>query len=275
MQSHDGAYGITIRPRGRTAADEYYHEGNTWIEGREGSTYTIDITNRTGSRALFVVSVDGLDVLEGKPAGLHSRGYVLSALETLSIPGWKVNDSTAAEFYFSRSSKSYVSSMGGNVSNTGVIGVMVFAESVTVALNPSWADVNISPYSIPRYNVSTTPLSPNWVSSNSATLTASSVRGLAKQIGIMSNSAQASYGASQQEVGTGFGDATSWQTNTVQFMKQDANKPNAMLAIYYNTAKNLEKMGIQLRRKHNPSYKANPFPAYNGGGCVPPPGWQG
>jgi hypothetical protein len=254
MWSSEGTYGVTIRPRSRGAADEYWHEGNTWIEGREGSTYTIDITNRTTRRALFVVSVDGLDVLEGKPAGLQSRGYVLNAGETVSVPGWKLNNSTAAEFYFSRSSNSYVNNIGGNVSNTGVIGVMVFAEHGVHAPTP---------YNDAMWNHLSAP--PAW---NPKAINAHMVRSLANNVGICSSSAH-------QDVGTGFGDATPWHTRTEEFHKEDANNPNAIMVIYYNTAKNLEKMGIQLRRKHNPSYKANPFPAYSSPGCVPPPGWRG
>ena len=113
-------YELTIRPLGRKPADEYYHNGSIWIEGREGNNYTIDLTNRSNHRALFILSVDGLDVLEGKTAGLNSQGYIIAGGQTISVPGWKINNNQAAVFYFSRSRDSYVNSIGGSTTNTGV-----------------------------------------------------------------------------------------------------------------------------------------------------------
>ena len=105
-------YEVLIRPLGRGAADEYWHNGSVWIEGREGSKYTIDLINRGTARACFVVSVDGLDVLEGKPAGLDSQGYIVNPGTTVSVPGWRLNDAQAAEFFFSRTKDSYVTQIG-------------------------------------------------------------------------------------------------------------------------------------------------------------------
>ena len=79
-----------------------------------------------------------------------------------------------------------------------------------------------------------------------------------------------------QDVGTGFGNATQWQTQATQFRRANPDQPDAVVAMYYNTARNLEKMGIRLRRKRDVSYQANPFPAYNNpSGCKPPDGWSG
>jgi hypothetical protein len=76
-----------------------------------------------------------------------------------------------------------------------------------------------------------------------------------------------------QDVGTGFGEATGFNTSQVSFIREDENNPTAILAMYYNTAKNLQKMGIQLRSKNNVGYSPNPFPAVTGTGCVPPTDW--
>ena len=76
-----------------------------------------------------------------------------------------------------------------------------------------------------------------------------------------------------QEIGTGFGDATTWQTTTTNFTRANPTTPDSILAVYYNTARNLEKMGIQLKKRKDVSRVANAFPAYDPG-CKPPPGWQ-
>jgi len=92
---------------------------------------------------------------------------------------------------------------------------------------------------------------------------------------VMSSQAVAESNSSQ-DVGTGFGHATDWHTNEAQFTKRNPSQPDALIAIYYNTAKNLQKMGIRLKTKHNPSYQANPFPAYASpsNGCPTPSGWR-
>lgn len=284
-------YELLVRPRGRTPADEYYHNGAVWIEGREGNNYTIDIRNNTHRRALFIVSVDGLDVIEGQPAGPKSQGYVVGPRETISIPGWKLNNQEAAEFFFSRSRDSYVNAIGGTTTNTGVIGAMVFAEYQITGIDPFGISVyysgNATNHNMRSYNS-------GWVGSaltesSDRRINASMVQSAAAAMpmnaaevktsgGILGIAAQQSVVTSSpvtQDVGTGFGQATTWQTHTTQFRRANPDHPDAVLALYYNTARNLEKMGIRLRKKRDVSYQANPFPGYTTTGCKPPTGWNG
>lgn len=220
-------YEMLVRPKNRTAADEYYHQGNVWIEGREGSDYCIELRNHTATPAMFVVSVDGLDVLHGKPAGPQSPGFIVGAFGVTVVQGWNINNQQAAAFLFSRKSTSYVNQIGGSTTNTGVIGTMVFAQKPQV---------------------------------------------ISTQAAMFRNSLVASsYGNS---LGTGFGETVSQKLTHEQFQAATPGQPQAILAVYYNTAKNLEKMGIRLRRRKDVSYQADPFPAYNTG-CTPPPGWKG
>jgi hypothetical protein len=288
---------MIVRPRGRTPADEYYHNGVIWIEGREGNNYTIDIRNNTPTRALFIVSVDGLDVLAGQPAGPNSQGYVVNPHNTISIPGWKINNQQAAEFYFSRSRESYVNSIGGSTANTGVIGAMVFAEytvfTTTHITNNNLRDYNL-PISSNRYpDVTASAVDNSWVynkltKSTDRRIDAASVHAALSAIPMNSAEIKTSggiFGANQlanitsspvtQDVGTGFGNTTQWQTQATQFRRANPDQPDAVLAMYYNTARNLEKMGIRLRKKRDVSYQANPFPAYSNSGCKPPDGWNG
>lgn len=258
MLDNSRQYELTIRPLGRRSADEYYHEGSIWIEGREGNTYTIDIKNNTYKRMLFVVSVDGLDVLEGKLAGLNSQGYVLNANQTISIPGWKLNNQEAAEFFFSRSRDSYVNAIGGSTTNTGVIGVMIFSEKL-----PDYTSLTTLPYN-------------GYLYPNSTIGVLRADLGMNISSSAVSNQVYVSQNLSQ-DVGTGFGESTTWKTSNTTFEKANSNEPDCILAVYYNTAKNLEKMGIALRRRNDVAHKANPFPTYSSSspGCKPPRDWQG
>ena len=248
-------YELLVRPLGRTPADEYYHNGSVWIEGREGNSYVVDLRNNTSQRALFILSVDGLDVLSGNPAGPNSSGYVIAPYTTISVPGWKLNNQQAAEFFFSRSKDSYVNSIGGSTANTGVIGAMIFSEAV---LYTSVGVANTNPIWWPALNTSTTPVD---VQSTSTT----------RRVDISKN-VTAAQNYISQEVGTGFGNSVDWNTSSMTFQRSNPTQPDTILAVYYNTAKNLEKMGIQLRSRNNVGYMANPFPTYSSS-CQPPPGW--
>lgn len=246
MFDSSAQYQLEICPLGRRPADEYYHQGQVWIEGREGSTYTLRFTNRSPDRVLTIFSVDGLDVLKGKPAGHLSEGYVVNGNSTLEIPGWKLDAATAAEFFFSRSSKSYVAKIGGNVSNTGVIGAMVFREyqwrpSLTVS------SVNNIAFANPSSSVA---------------------RGIYNHSG-----SAASLSSVTQSVGTGFGAATQWNTVNTQFNRENSTVPNAIMAVYYDSSKNLQKRGIVLRTRYGTTVSNSAFPAYTNG-ATPPPGWQ-
>lgn len=291
MLDNQRKYELVIRPLGRSRADEYVHNQAVWVEGREGNSYTIDITNHTYARTLFIVSVDGLDVLEGKTAGLNSQGYVLNGRETISIPGWKLDNNQAAEFYFSGNKSSYVDSIGGDTSNTGVIGAMAFSEYVQPYYQYSNFTVGGTAGN-PRDMFGTTSRGINsggalhvndiavHYSGNSGIAQNASMgpTGMAGPKGVLGSAGAAGiYNVSAettQDVGTGFGDATDWNTVTTSFRRANPNNPDAILAIYYNTAKNLERMGIQLRRKKSYTRSANPFPGYNNNGCPTPPGWK-
>ncbi len=241
---------LAVCPLGRRPADEYYHQGQVWIEGREGNTYTLRFTNRTAGRVFVVFSVDGLDVLKGKPAGHLSEGYVVNANSTLDVPGWKLNDSSAAEFFFSRSDKSYVAKIGGNVNNTGVIGAMVFKE---------YYQPNLYPNAFPTYPYNGQPYTGNPVPRGVYSISANSIQASATSAGLNS-------------VGTGFGNTTEWNTTTTTFVKENATVPNAIMAIYYDSRKNLERRGIVMKSRYN-NVSNSAFPAYITG-ATPPPDWK-
>jgi hypothetical protein len=262
MFDNQRRYELVIRPLGRNPADEYLHEDNIFIEGREGNSYTIDLRNHTNQQALFILSVDGLDVLEGKPAGLESQGYIVPGYGSVNVPGWKLNNKQAAEFYFSRSRESYVNQIGGQTTNTGVVGVLVISEAYDTSFTPFEMS---QAYGNSWRNYRSPPMWGNFGKSDPYQ-TKDTI------VGQCTNSAKSTKSMNyvEQDVGTGFGGTTNWKTVTESFRRANPTIPDTMLAIYYNTAKNLEKMGIRLRHKRDAGYMADPFPSYSGG-CKPPP----
>jgi hypothetical protein len=104
--------------------------GRTYVVGREGERYNIVIRNNTGGRFEVVASVDGLDVIDGRPATTGKRGYLLPPHGKLVIDGFRKSDSTVAAFRFGKVSDSYAARTTGG-RNVGVIGVAFFGERGT------------------------------------------------------------------------------------------------------------------------------------------------
>lgn len=110
---------------------QFRHKGTRFIEGRKGSDFEIRFKNNTWRRIEVVASVDGLSVINGKPCGTESEGYLVPARQSITIPGWRLNNDAVAKFVFNDKSRSYTAQMGHGKQNAGVIGFMVFEEEHT------------------------------------------------------------------------------------------------------------------------------------------------
>jgi hypothetical protein len=81
---------------------EYLHEGTVWVEGQKNRRYALRLINRTGRRVEVVASVDGLDVVDGKPGDYRTkRGYVLEPWQTYDVEGFRLDLGRVAAFRFS------------------------------------------------------------------------------------------------------------------------------------------------------------------------------
>ena len=106
----------------------YQSGGRRYVVGRAGQRYSLVVKNLAKSRLEVVLSVDGLDVLDGKAASYRKRGYIVSPGQTLEVKGWRTSQDAVAAFKFSSVSGSYSNLKGSGTRNVGVIGMAVFAE---------------------------------------------------------------------------------------------------------------------------------------------------
>jgi hypothetical protein len=113
---------------GLLPAYKSYGNYRRFVEGKAGGSYSIAVKNVCKSRIQVVISVDGLDVLDGKPAGTSRPGYVISPGETLEIKGFRTSYDAVAAFKFSSVSQSYANTRHGDTRNVGVIGLAAFLE---------------------------------------------------------------------------------------------------------------------------------------------------
>lgn len=111
-----------------TPVREFLHDGRYYVEGRKGERYVLRLVNRTDRRVEVVATVDGLDVVDGKPGDfVRKRGYVLAPWQTYDIDGFRLDMGRVAAFRFSSVNGSYAARTG-NARNVGVIGVAFFEE---------------------------------------------------------------------------------------------------------------------------------------------------
>jgi hypothetical protein len=98
-----------------------------YVQGNAGERYVLRITNPTPRRIEAVVSVDGLDVIDGESGDLRKRGYVVPAYGETRIEGFRTSQADVATFRFSSVSGSYAGQKG-KPRNVGVIAVALFEE---------------------------------------------------------------------------------------------------------------------------------------------------
>lgn len=121
-----GAFGFLPTYRSYPSYSRGGGDNRRFVEGSHGSTYSIVLHNRCKADLQVVLSVDGLDVIDGKPASVTKRGYVVPAGKTLEVKGYRTGYGSVAAFQFSSVSGSYANLSRGDTRNVGVIGLAVY-----------------------------------------------------------------------------------------------------------------------------------------------------
>lgn len=279
---------------------EFGASGLSYVEGRPGTHYSIKFRNNTPDRVLAVFSVDGLDVLDGKPCTAESRGYIVQGYSSCDITGWRTSLDNVAEFVFSKKKGAYSTKTGGTDLNCGVIAVKVFNEKQAVLSTPA---ILVQPY-IPYVPYPINQAWPwSWTSGIGVCGCATSQKMDGAHASYYQNvdlsSVQASTMNCSTSVDTGYlsaknattdtatlNNATAVNTavsNTADFnlgtawgtIKQDAvtlssferGTEAATLTLYYSDAEGLKAAGIDVSKK---VAVEKPLPQAFGGFCTPP-----
>ena len=104
----------------------YGSGGRRLVQGDHGSEYMLVVKNRCKCEIEVLLSVDGLDVMDGKTASFSKRGYLIDAGKTLEVEGFRTGYGSVAAFRFSSVGASYANMRHGDTRNVGVIGLAVF-----------------------------------------------------------------------------------------------------------------------------------------------------
>lgn len=112
---------------------KYAYLGEVYVEAKCGAEYSIKIRNNTYNRRLYLVSVDGINVIDGQAAGNSNAGYIINGYNSLDIKGFRISEEKVRAFEFNYKDNSYAScspTTNGDTSNCGIIGVKVFDEKI-------------------------------------------------------------------------------------------------------------------------------------------------
>lgn len=121
---------VESRSWGSGCAFDYYEAGGrAFVIGKPGASYRLRLHNLSDERLEVVVSVDGLDVLDGQPATVRKRGYVIEKRGTITVEGMRVNGQLRTlEFGTVSGSRAATGFGEKGARNVGVIGVACYAE---------------------------------------------------------------------------------------------------------------------------------------------------
>jgi hypothetical protein len=131
-----GAVAIGLRSESGRFLSGFTAGERRFVVGEAGIRYSIVLRNLTPNRFECVVSVDGLDVLDGKAASFSKRGYILDPHGELEIDGFRQSMEEVAAFRFGSVRGSYANQKHGDARNVGVIGVALFHERGTAPWTP-------------------------------------------------------------------------------------------------------------------------------------------
>ena len=238
-----GPYSVEIVDEGGSPLPAFERAGRTYVLGALGHRYLLRVQNRSGQRIEVVASVDGRDVIDGRPGSWSKRGYIVGPYQDVSIDGYRLNQESVAAFRFSSVPRSYASQMG-DARDAGVIGVAVFAERLPIYYQ-----------SPPLRRAPDAP-------------------------GPMGG-ADAKEGARAERpgLGTEFGEEHASHVDSVHFAR-GSSAPSAVLTVHYDDRPGLLALGIDVDR-HGWAHgqdswlreTAEPF-RRNASFAQPPPGWR-
>jgi hypothetical protein len=266
-EARSGPYLLQVVDQGGRPLPTFWHRGRTYVLGRLGKRYLLRVRNDSWRRIEVVGSVDGRDVVDGRPASLGKRGYLVEPYGELTIDGFRLSQESVAAFRFSTVARSYAARVG-DARDVGVIGLAVFPERAQAwRPPPPWPmgrgrDRDDAPAGV----------SPGMSSEG---------RGAAEAQAAPApgDAARADARAERRPgLGTEFGEEHGSHVEHVAF-ERASNRPEALLTVRYDDRSGLAALGIDLDGRlagRDEAWRretARPFPA-SPGYSAPPPGWR-
>ncbi len=263
-------YSIQIVDENGISLPTYQRAGRTYVLGTLGQRYLLRVRNESGQRIEVVASVDGRDVLDGRPAGWSKRGYIVDPYGALTIDGYRLSQDAVAAFRFSSVPRSYAAQMG-SARDVGLIGVAVFTERQPIRYwpYPLRRDGNVP---VPQADKESSVEGgvPPSEHGNTPPAPAAPNSGIASRIPAPTE---------RPGLGTEFGEEHASHVYTVHF-ERASSTPATVLAVRYDDRAGLLALGIDVDgggwySGQDTQFRetAQPF-RRNASFSQPPPGWR-
>jgi hypothetical protein len=206
----------------------YWYEGRAYVVGRPGNEYQVIVRNRLGEDLLAVVSVDGLNVMNGQAANPRQAGYIAAPYSRIDIRGWRKSLDEIAAFYFTQLGDSYAARRG-RPENVGVIGVALFQRK------------RIEPP--PEAAADPAPYRPSPFARDRSEAQRESANENRAQPKLQSGTTAQSAPAPSAPLGTGHGRREESRVQWQHF-ERATDSPVETIAIYYDSYRNLVAQGV-------------------------------
>jgi hypothetical protein len=213
----------------------FHRDGRSYVLGTIGARYSVVVTNSTARRVEAVISVDGLDAIDGKGADyVHKRGYILPAYGSATIEGFRTSLERVATFRFSSVADSYAGRQG-QPRDVGVIGVAFFPEQAPVAVSQlPPAPREAAPQTNRSAAAPPPPAAASAPSADVAAEQSSSAGALRRDR------------AERKGLGTEFGEARDSHVEETEFVRANATLPSDIVAFRYNDRAGLVALGFPM-----------------------------
>jgi hypothetical protein len=267
----DSPYRVELLYGDSSRLPTFYSNGRAYVLGTIGERYRIHIANPTSRRVEAVVSVDGLDAIDGRTASFEDkRGYVIAPYGEITIDGFRTSVAEVATFRFSSVRDSYAARKG-QPRNVGVIGVAFFPERERpVAVMP-----RPSPYydDRPQYDDrprSSAPSKGGYDAEGSARAPGSPPPAPSAAADSRAADGAGSYGRAPRReerrgLGTEFGEQRYSSVGYTSFQRENAIYPAHVIELRYNDRQGLLALGVRVdevvgRDDVSLRESADPFP---------------
>ncbi|MCP4446898.1 MAG: hypothetical protein GY811_16340 [Myxococcales bacterium] len=254
-------YDVTIVGEDGRELDTYSQRNRFYVHGQTGERYSIRVDNPTNRRVEAVVSVDGLDVIDGKSANFRTkRGYIVPPRGSVTIDGFRTSTQSVAAFRFSSVSGSYAGRKD-KARNVGVIGVALFEEKAqaTLVLPSRDRELRVRKSSKRPAQSRPAPRRPAPRSASGETdLSEDMSQPCSDSAGVRSSlgggapmPGRSTRPQPEREeragLGTAFGENRSSAVRFTQFQRANPRKPTSIAELRYNNGEGLRALGIRLR----------------------------
>jgi hypothetical protein len=258
-----GSYTAELVDESGRVLPAFEHRGRTYVLGALGQRYLLRIRNGSGRRIEVVASVDGRDVVDGRPAAFERRGYVIAPWGELTIDGFRVSQAAVAAFRFSTVPRSYAARKG-DARDVGVVGVAVFPERWPAAAPPAYTP---APEAERHSSRSNGPAESRAEAAPSG--------GKAADAPV----ARGDAGRGRPGLGTEFGEQHASRVEEVAF-ERASPRPEAVLTLRYDDRAGLVALGIDVdgdrwARRDDRRLRESADPFRSESYCEPPVGWRG